>query len=106
MGLKATAYKGFDTIPNHNRYAMEYGPILLALTGKKEAPHTITGTSNLTNDLIPDTTSPLHFSVANNADYQFVPYWLLEPNQNFTVFPGVKKDSRSKLENLIKRKLQ
>jgi DUF1680 family protein len=106
MGLKASTYSGFDTVSHHNRYAMEYGPILLAVTGKKEAPHIIAGTANLTNNLFPDATKPLHFSVANNADYEFVPYWLLEPNQNFTVFPVVKKDSRSKLENLIKRKLQ
>ena len=96
MGLKATAYSGFDTIPNSDRYAIEYGPILLALTGKKEAPHVITGTFNLTNDLVPDATNPLHFSMSNNADYQFAPYWQLEPTQNFTVFPIVKAGAGSK----------
>jgi hypothetical protein len=94
MGLKATKYAGLDTVANHNRYAMEYGPILLALTGKKEAPHMMVGTS-LTKDLIPDPERPLQFSVANNPGYQFVPYWLLEPDQNFTVFPIVKKRSVS-----------
>jgi hypothetical protein len=98
MGLKATTYSGFDTIPYHNRYAMEYGPILLALTGKKEAPHIISATSDLTNHVVADPTRPLHFSVANNADYQFMPYWQLDSGQNFTVFPIVKSDSRSRLE--------
>jgi hypothetical protein len=106
MGLKATAYRGFDTIPNSNRYAIEYGPILLALTGKKEAPHVITGTSNLTNGLVPDATTPLHFLFSNNADYQFVPYWQLEPHQNFTVFPIVKADAGSKSNTSIKSNLQ
>jgi hypothetical protein len=101
MGLKATKYKGYDTIPYHNRYAMEYGPILLALTGKKEAPHIITGTSDLASDLMADATRPLHFSVANNADYQFVPYWQLDSSQNFTVFPIVKSDSRYRLESPV-----
>jgi hypothetical protein len=41
--------------------------------------------------LIPDAKRPLYFAIKNNADYQFVPYWLLEPNQAFTVFPMVKK---------------
>jgi hypothetical protein len=98
MGLKATTYNGFDTIPYHNRYAMEYGPILLALTGKKEAPHIITGTLDLTSALIADATKPLHFSLANNEGYQFVPYWQLDSSQSFTVFPLVKTDSRSRLE--------
>jgi hypothetical protein len=80
---------------------MEYGPILLALTGKKEAPHIIAGTSDITHDLIVDPTRPLHFSIANNADYQFVPYWQLDSSQHFTVFPIVKKDFRSQLENPV-----
>jgi hypothetical protein len=101
MGLKATTYTGFDTIPYHNRYAMEYGPILLALTGKKEAPHIITGTSDLPDNLIPDAARPLHFRVANNAEYQFVPYWRLDSSQNFTVFPVVKTDSRPEPENPV-----
>jgi hypothetical protein len=101
MGLKATAYNGFDTIPYCNRYAVEYGPILLALTGKKEAPHIIAGTSDITNDLIADATRPLHFSIVNNADYQFVPYWQLDSSQKFTVFTIVKKDSRSQLESPV-----
>jgi hypothetical protein len=70
---------------------MEYGPILLALTGKKEAPHIITGTSDLTNDLIADATRPLHFSVANNADYQFVPYWQLDAGPEFYRFSYCEK---------------
>jgi DUF1680 family protein len=98
MGLKATAYHGFDTIPSYHRYAVEYGPILLALTGKKDAPHIITGTSNLTNDLVADAARPLHFSVAGQADYQWVPYWQLDSSQHFTVFPLVKTAARSGLE--------
>ena len=101
MGLKATTYNGFDTIPYCNRYAMEYGPILLALTGKKEAPHILAGTSDITNDLIADAAKPLHFSIANDADYQFVPYWQLDSSQNFTVFPIVKTDSRSGFDHPV-----
>ena len=98
MGLTATAYHGFDTLPGYNRYAMEYGPILLALTGKGEAPHIITGTSRLADNLVPDAARPLHFAVASHADYQFMPYWQLGANQNFTVFPVVKTSQRSVLE--------
>jgi DUF1680 family protein len=101
MGLKVTAYTGFDTIPHCNRYAMEFGPILLALTGKKEAPHIIASTADLTGDLIADATKPLHFSVAKHADYQFVPYWLLDSSRSFTVFPIVKTDSRAEPENPV-----
>ncbi|HZH65899.1 MAG TPA: beta-L-arabinofuranosidase domain-containing protein [Flavisolibacter sp.] len=106
IGLKATAYTGFDTIPPFNRYAMEYGPILLALIGKTEAPLVINGKSELTSALIPDAGKPLHFSVANNVGYRYVPYWQLEPNQNFTVFPVVKTDAGSESNTPIKRNPQ
>jgi hypothetical protein len=96
MGLKSSAYSGLDKIAGANRYALEYGPILLALTGKKEAPHKLTGIQNLAGSLIPDASRPLYFSVASNSDYLYVPYWQLEANQNFTVFPVVKADSASK----------
>ncbi len=64
MGLKATAYTGFDTIPYRNRYAVECGSVLLALTGKTEAPHSIAATPDLTRDLVADAAKPLYFSVA------------------------------------------
>ena len=99
MGLKATTYSGFDTTSNSNRFAFEYGPILLALTGNKPAPHVITGTSNLMDDIIPDATKPLRFSIRNNTDYQFLPYFSLEPDQNFTVFPIVPTGLRYGSEN-------
>ncbi|CAA9286934.1 MAG: GH146 / GH127 [uncultured Cytophagales bacterium] len=102
MGLKATAYAGFDTIPYCNRYALEFGPILLALTGAKEAPHLIAAPADLTGELIADPAKPLHFSVAKHADYQFVPYWQLNSGQHFTVFPIVKTDSRSGPENPVR----
>jgi DUF1680 family protein len=91
MALKATPYNGFDKVAGANRYAMEYGPILLALTGKKEAPHIISGISSLQNNLIPDANNALRFKVVKNAEFEFVPYWQLT-NQNFTVFPVVKAD--------------
>jgi hypothetical protein len=99
IGLKATTYSGYDTISNSNRFAFEYGPILLALTGNKPAPHVISGTSNLMDDIIPDATKPLRFSIRNNTDYQFLPYFSLEPDQNFTVFPIVPTGLRYGSEN-------
>ena len=37
MTFKLTRYTGMDKIPGHERYALEYGPILLAIEGSDDA---------------------------------------------------------------------
>ncbi|MDR1221662.1 MAG: glycoside hydrolase family 127 protein, partial [Tannerella sp.] len=38
-GYRVTQYAGVDTVAGYERYAVEYGPILLASTGGDKAPH-------------------------------------------------------------------
>jgi DUF1680 family protein len=85
---RITRYEGIDTVSGYERYAVEYGPVLLASTGGDKAPHEIEA-SNLKERLIPDRSRPLHFSVADDTLTTFMPYWMIS-NQVFSVFPLVK----------------
>ncbi|MDR1594517.1 MAG: glycoside hydrolase family 127 protein [Prevotellaceae bacterium] len=92
---RITQYEGVDTVAGYERYAVEYGPILLAATGGDKAPHEIEA-SNLEKRLIPDKSQPLHFSVANDTLTTFMPYWMIS-DQVFSVFTLVKIGSQKQV---------
>lgn len=84
MELKLTRYIGLDKIEGHERFALEYGPILLALVGSDSAVLKIDGVGQIK----PDPDRPLHFNIDGHLDYSYIPYWnvLSEP---FTCFPVI-----------------
>jgi DUF1680 family protein len=88
VNYRITQYAGADTVAGYERYAVEYGPILLASTGGDKAPHEL-GISNLEERLIPDPSKPLHFSVVGDT-LRFMPYWMIPSGQVFSVFPLIK----------------
>jgi DUF1680 family protein len=88
IDYRITRYEGVDTVAGYDRYAVEYGPVLLASVGGDKAPHEIEA-SNLKERLIPDESKPLHFSIAGDTLHTFMPYWLIS-NQVFSTFPLVK----------------
>ena len=89
--LVASRYTGVDQIPNHERYTVSYGPILLAAVG---APEIILRLSkvrkpeDLLKHLQPKPGQPLHFQVANNPGIEFMPYWQVD-KEAFNCFPAV-----------------
>jgi len=89
--LWAERYTGVDQIPNHNRYAVSWGPILLAAVG---APEIRLGLKNVRQpeDLLlhlqPVPGQPLHYLVENNPGVEFMPYWQVN-KQAFNCFPAV-----------------
>ncbi|MDR0384576.1 MAG: glycoside hydrolase family 127 protein [Prevotellaceae bacterium] len=85
---RITRYEGIDTVAGYERYAVEYGPILLASTGGDKAPHEIE-MSNLKERLTPDSSNPLHFSIAGDTLHTFMPYWMIS-NQVFSIYPLMK----------------
>jgi len=89
--LRVTRYKGTDQIPGHERYAILYGPVLLAAVGAPEvrlrgvdAAHT----DRLTQLLVPQPGQPLHYAVKNNPGINYMPYWQVD-TQAFNCLPGV-----------------
>jgi hypothetical protein len=91
MEFKLTRYTGADQIAGHQRYALEYGPILMAAVGRPDAVLQVKGgkyPEDLIGQIRPKPGEPLHFSVEHNPDTEYVPYWQMD-RESFTCFPVV-----------------
>jgi DUF1680 family protein len=86
FAFRLTRYIGADQDPTYPRYALEYGPLLMALLGASDLDAT---ERDLPSRLVPSPETALHFAVAGKADAVFVPYFevKLEP---FTCFPTLR----------------
>ena len=110
MGFRMEEYKGFDQIAGYPRYSLEYGPLLLGLTGKFNFEHTI----RFSNDparpaawLMPVSGKPLHYQISIEKGYwglrddeawspnafEYMPYYEIPLGQEFTAFPIVQHQS-------------
>ncbi|KAA6310171.1 hypothetical protein EZS27_038478, partial [termite gut metagenome] len=87
MDYKVNPYEGIDNIPGFKRYALEYGPILMAYSGSFGPEESDKSYSFDLTQLTPDPIHPLQFNIKNDPRHAFVPYWMLVPNQAFYVFP-------------------
>ena len=99
MRLKVTRYRGLTTIPGHERFAVEFGPILLCAVG---------GAWNHSIDsmLIRGVVSPeqpetwlraedsfsMRFRVLGNPEIVFVPYFVVQ-EEVFEVYPAFEPTS-------------
>jgi DUF1680 family protein len=89
--LWANRYTGVDQIPDHARYAVSFGPILLAAVGAPEIRlrlENVKQPEDLLNYLKPKPGQPLHFLVDNNPGIEFMPYWQVD-KEPFNCFPAV-----------------
>lgn len=90
MALRFTRYTGMDKIEGHDRFALEFGPILLAIEGSDD-PHLLadgTRPEDLLNQLKPTFGRPLHFQIDGNPQYRYAPYYAIK-NDPFTCFPVI-----------------
>jgi DUF1680 family protein len=91
MELKLTRYRGLDKIEGHERFALEYGPILMALTGSDSAVLEVScgnGREDILAQIRPDPFRRLHFTVEGHPEFSYMPYWqvITEP---FTCYPVI-----------------
>ena len=89
--VRVKRYQGADQIPGKERYAFEYGPILLAAVGLPKTDAAIQaegGPEALAGLLEAMDGSPLHFSVRGNPGLKFMPYWQIT-DEEFTCYPAV-----------------
>jgi DUF1680 family protein len=92
MDFRVTRYVGADKIPGHERYALQYGPILLVAVGPlgKEIPVRIAHDPSRPRDwLRPRPDRPLCFAIDGDARYSFMPYWQVK-DQTYTSFPVIE----------------
>jgi DUF1680 family protein len=92
MDFKLTRYTGVDRIAGHERYALEYGPVLLAIIGSADARLVVRNGrrhEDLVKQLKPKTDQPLHFTIEGDAAHEYIPYWEVAYKQSFTCYPIV-----------------
>jgi DUF1680 family protein len=90
-GLGVERYTGVDQIPDHARYAVSFGPILLAAVGAPEIRlrlENVRRPEDLLKHLKPKAGQPLHYLVEHNPGVEFMPYWQVD-KEPFNCFPAV-----------------
>jgi DUF1680 family protein len=98
FGFRLTRYEGFDQVNGYDRYALEYGPILMALVGPLDERFTQpdgqpcarlrVAPEGLPEALEPVPDRPLHFAVRGHPEHSYRPYWEVS-TETFTCFPVV-----------------
>jgi DUF1680 family protein len=89
MDFRLTRYTGEDKVPGQEQYALEYGPLLMALFGQvdeKQGAQISERPQDLIHHLRPVAGRPLQFSIDGDPQHAYMPYWLLE-DQVFTCYP-------------------
>jgi DUF1680 family protein len=91
IALKLIRYAGLDKIDGHERFALEYGPVLLALIGSDSAVLSVPEGQrheDILQRIKPNPDRPLHFTIEGQSEFAYIPYWqvISEP---FTCYPVI-----------------
>lgn len=94
LAFSLVHYAGLDQVEgNLDRYALQYGPVLMALCGELggvgDVPRIAVSAAALPHLLQPVAGSPLEFMVRDYPGYRYVPYWTVD-EEAFTCFPIVQ----------------
>jgi DUF1680 family protein len=91
-GFRLTRYTGMDQVEGQERYALEYGPILLAIVGTEDPRLSTSGTTaqSFTNQLKAVPGQPLHFAIEGDSEHRYMPYYAIK-EEIFTCFPVIEK---------------
>lgn len=96
--LRMTRYHGLDEVAGQERYALEYGPILMAVAGPLDKERHVTlpyAAADLRHWLKAKPEQPLHFTIQNDAEHEYLPYWQID-RQKFCVYPILAPAAESK----------
>ena len=89
MDFRVTRYTGRHVIGGHERYAIEYGPLLLAAVGPFAAPIPVSIAHDPASPrewLKPKPGTPLCFAVDGDPAHVFMPHWQVPENQTFMCY--------------------
>ena len=94
IGFTVVKYTGLDQIEgNYDRYALMYGPILMALQGDMNGPggvpHIAIAPDDLKDLLTLVEGNPLEYNIREYPGYKYMPYWKIN-TESFTCFPVVQ----------------
>jgi len=91
IGFKTTLYEGAEQVEGDDRYALEYGPILMAAVGPMDEGQGIRfpfPAAELTHKLHPVPGQLLHFAIDGMPEHRYIPYWQVR-EEVFTCYPTV-----------------
>jgi uncharacterized protein len=93
MTFTTIKYSGLDQVNgNMDRYALIYGPLLMALqgplNGPENVPQIVIKPADLPGLLTTIQNNPLQFNIKDYPSYKYVPYW--QASGAFTCFPIIK----------------
>ncbi len=92
MDFRVTRYTGSEKIAGHERYALEYGPILLAVTGPLDKNLAVTirqRPEDVKKWLKPKAGRPLCFAIDGDSAHEYMPYWQIT-DRTFCVYPVIE----------------
>ena len=94
--FRVEQYPGLDQIEgNLDRYALLYGPVLMALVGELadsgEVPRIPVSAKQLPGLLRRTEANSLDYSIQGHPEYAYIPYWELQ-DETFTCFPVVEPE--------------
>ena len=89
MDFRVTKYTGLEKGYEENHYAVEYGPILMAMVGVKGKKFEIgvkATAENIKNMLKIVAGKPLHYAIEGNTEFEYRPYFEVQ-EEPFSCFP-------------------
>ena len=89
MDFRVTKYTGLEKGFEENHYAVEYGPILMAMVGVKAKKFDIgvkATAESIKKMLKPIPGKPMHFSIEGNSEFEYWPYFEIQ-EEPFSCFP-------------------
>lgn len=89
MDFKVSKYTGLEKGYEENHYAVEYGPILMAMVGvkAKKSDIGVKATAESIKEMLkPVQGKPLHFLIEGNTEFEYWPYFEVQ-EEPFSCFP-------------------
>ena len=89
MDFRITKYTGLEKGFEENHYAIEYGPVLMAMVGVKAKKDDIgikADPEHISTLLRPVQGKPLHFTIAGSSEFEYWPYFEVQ-EEPFSCFP-------------------
>jgi uncharacterized protein len=89
MNFRITKYTGEEQDLIFDRYALEYGPMLMAYISLKDQKDNIilpVSPARLIKSLKPIAGKSLHFKIYENSDFEYMPYFEVQ-EETFTCYP-------------------
>ena len=91
MAFKMTRYEGIEQVFGADRYALECGPVLMALVGGAgagEGARLALRPDELVSRLRPIAGRPLHFEIVGAPSQEYIPYWQVQ-EEAFSCYPVI-----------------